>query len=133
LATGIPARLSAAAGRKFGLTVGGAFLVLAAVTVLRHKPVVVTSILGTAGALLVVAAIVIPRSLGPVKRGWMQFAELLSKITTPIVMAVLFFVVFVPFGALRKLFGHKGLQRVRAGESAWTPRVTRRGDLRRQF
>jgi hypothetical protein len=133
LATGIPARLTSSQGRRFGLTVGGAFAVLAAITVFRHKPIIVTDILAGIGGLLIVAAIVIPRSLGPVERAWMGFAELLSKITTPIVMAILFSVVFVPFGILKRLFGRNALQRVRAGESAWATRTTSRGDLRRQF
>ena len=133
MATGIPARLTAAEGRKFGFTVGGAFVALAAITILRHKPVVVTAVLGGLGVLLLLAAIAIPRSLGPVQHGWMRFAELLSKVTTPIVMGVLFFVVFVPFGVLKRLFGRSGLQHVAAGQSAWTPRATSRSDLRRQF
>ena len=132
MATGIPARLSAAEGRRFGLTVGGAFVALAAITMLRHKPIVVTEALGAGGVLLLLAAIVMPRSLGSVQRAWMRLAELLSKITTPIVMAILF-VVFVPFGAFKRLFGRSALQRVAAGQSAWTPRVTSRSDLRRQF
>lgn len=133
LATGIPARLTAAEGRKFGFTVGGAFVVLAAVTVLRHKPIVTTSVLGGAGIFLLLAAIVVPTMLGPIQRGWMRFAELLSRITTPIVMGVLFFAVFLPFGALKRLIGRNSLQRVAPGASAWTPRTTGRSDLRRQF
>jgi hypothetical protein len=133
LATGIPARLSKAEGRRFGFTVGAAFVALAAITVLRHKPIAVTATLGGAGVLLVLAALAIPGSLGPVQRAWMRFAELLSKVTTPVVMAVLYFGVFVPFGVLKRLFGRSGLQKVAAGESGWTARATGRSDLRRQF
>lgn len=133
MAAGIPARLTAAEGRKFGFTVGGAFVVLAALTVLRHKPIATTSVLGGLGTLLLLAAVAVPTTLGPIQRGWMRFAELLSKVTTPIVMGVLFFLVFLPFGALKRLMGQNSLQRVEPGASAWAPRDARRSDLRRQF
>jgi hypothetical protein len=133
LATAVSTRLSSAEGRKFGFTVGGAFAVLAAVTVWRHKPFAATVVLATLGVLLLTAAIVIPSRLGPVQRGWMRFAELLSKVTTPIVMGVLFVLVFIPIGTIMRLAGRNSLRKVAPGQSAWTGRATGRSDLRRQF
>jgi hypothetical protein len=134
LAAGIPARLSAADGRKFGLTVGGAFLVLAAVAFWRGRATT-TAVLGSLGAALVLAALVAPTALGPVERAWMGLARAISKVTTPIVMGVVYFVVFTPFALAMRVAGRDALWLRRRGASTWVPRPAdqQRGDLRRQF
>jgi hypothetical protein len=128
------ARLSAAEGRKFGLTVGAAFLVLAAISFWRgHRiPVIV---LGAIGTLLVLSALVIPRQLGPVERGWMRLAEAISKVTTPIFMGVVYFLVLTPVAAGLRLVGHRALQHQPVDGSYWRhrPAGQRTGDITRQF
>jgi hypothetical protein len=87
------------------------------------------------GVLLVLAALLIPGQLGPVYRGWMRFGLILSKITTPIFMGVIFFVVLTPIGLVRRLFGGDKLVPKRAAASFWHERPVgqRRGNLKRQF
>jgi hypothetical protein len=132
LAHRVPARLTAAEGRRFGLTVGLAFLAFAALVAWRGHPNVATT-LGGLGALLVVAGLVVPQRLGPVQRGWMAFALAISKVTTPIVMGVVYFLVVTPTGILRRTFGRNPL-RPRADGSVWFTRSAEdRGDLTRQF
>ena len=130
----VPARLTAAAGRKFAFTVGIAFLVLAAIVLWRGSQPVAWAA-GTLGTLLIVAGLVAPTRLGPVERAWYAFAAAISKVTTPIVMGILYFVVMTPFGLLMRLFGRNPLARVPADGSAWVqrPEGARRGDLERQF
>ena len=72
MAAGIPARLTAAQGRRFGLTVGGAFLVFAAIAWYRGHPTS-TMVLGTLGGGLSLAGLVIPTLLGPVERAWISW------------------------------------------------------------
>lgn len=121
-------------GRKFGLTLGVAFLVFAGIAIWRGHPLT-TRVLGSVGALLLVGGLVAPVALLPVERAWMRLAHLLSRITTPIVMGVLFFLVITPVGLIRRAFGRYGLPRGRRGVSMWTvrPEGARRGDLTRQF
>ncbi|MHB1328109.1 MAG: SxtJ family membrane protein [Gemmatimonadales bacterium] len=121
---GVPARLSPAEGRKFGLLVGGAFLALAAFFWWRHsqRPMMITGSLGT---VLVVAGLLIPGYLGPVYRGWMKFALLLSKVTTPIFMSIVYFIVITPTGLLMRAFGRRPLPVPAQGGTAW---VTRSAD-----
>ena len=80
-----PARLTAAEGRKFGLTVGSAFLILGTIAFWRGKRLT-AMVLQSLGGVLIVAAIVMPTQLGPVERAWMGLAHLISKVTTPIFM-----------------------------------------------
>jgi hypothetical protein len=129
----VPARLTRKEGRSFGLVVGGAFLVIAGITIWRgHEAVAwVTGALGTTLAL---AGLVIPTHLGPVQRGWMRLAHLISKVTTPIVMSILYFVVITPAGLLMRLLGRNPLRHPLAGEGFWVTRSAEsRTDMRRQF
>ena len=121
MATRIPARLTASEGRKFGLTVGIAFLALAGLAWWRgkHTPSTILQILGI---LLVLAGVVLPTYLGPVQRFWMGIAHAISKVTTPIFLAVIYFVVIAPAGFVLRLFGHKPLQPPRDATTYWVAR-----------
>ena len=135
MAARVPARLSPQQGRRFGLTVGGAFLVFAALTWWREyatAPVV----LATIGSALALAGLVVPTQLGPVERAWMALAHAISRVTTPIVMAVMYFAVITPSGVLRRAFGGNPL--VHAGEASgfWKtrpPDARRSKSMERQF
>ncbi|HJU74825.1 MAG TPA: SxtJ family membrane protein [Gemmatimonadaceae bacterium] len=133
MAKDVSAGLSAQ-GRRFGVTVGTAFLVFAGIAAWRGHPLALR-ILASLGGVLVVAGLLAPRALLPVERRWMQLAHLISRVTTPIIMGVLFFVVITPMGVLRRAFGRHGLPRYRSGESAWRDRAdgSRRSNLSRQF
>jgi hypothetical protein len=121
-------------GRKFGLVVGAAFLALAAFAYWRasHRT---AAVFGVIGGALVLAALSIPHKLGPVERTWMALARAISRITTPIFMAVLYFVVLTPFALVRRLLGKNALVRPAVGGSYWVSRAAgaRKGDLERQF
>ena len=129
----VPARLTAAEGRKFAFTVGAAFLVLGAFVWWRGGETLVR-VFGSLGGVLVVLGVAAPASLGPLQRAWMGLAHLISKVTTPIFMGVIYFVVITPISLLMGLFGKRPL-RVRTGESYWKDRALddRRSDLTRQF
>jgi len=106
LATGIPARLSKAEGRKFGVTVGGAFLLITALLWWRGRDGALPYT-GGLGGLLVLAGLLVPTLLGPVYRAWMGLAHLLSKVTTPIFMGVVYFVVLTPISLLMRVMGKR--------------------------
>jgi len=134
LAAGIPARLTAAHGRRFGLTVGIAFLVIAGIPLWREH-YKTAAVLGALGTLLVLAGLLVPTRLGPVERGWMRLAHAISKVTTPIVMGIMYLVVMTPFGIGRRLFGGNPLEHSPDEQGFWHARPTerRRSNLSRQF
>jgi hypothetical protein len=128
----IPARLTAAEGRKFAFTVGAAFLVLAAIVLWRGH-VTVATVFATLGTTLGLAGVIVPGKLGPVYRGWMKFGLALSKVTTPIFMGIVYFGVLGPTGLIRQAMGKNAVLRPR-GETYWVGRdLTRKSDLQRQF
>jgi len=126
LAHPVSARLSQAytpaAGRKFGFTVGLALAVLTAIGLWRGHQVA-PIILGTISGALLLAGVAIPTKLQPIEKGWMQFAHLLSKVTTPIFMGVVYFVVLTPVGVVRRAFGGNALtHRVNESGGTWMDR-----------
>lgn len=134
LERGIPARLSAREGRRFGLLVGGAFLVFGGISYWRGHHMI-PMVLWSLGAVLIAVGLLIPGHLGPIYRAWMGLALLLSKVTTPLVMGLIYFALFTPIALIRRLLGYNSLVRA-PGESFWIdrpPGETRRSALRRQF
>ena len=135
LATGIPTRLTRAEGRKFGLTLGGAFAVVAAVMIWRGH-LVVLSIVGMASLLLLTTAVVAPTRLGAVERRWMGMAHAISKVTTPIVMSVIYFLVIAPIGVLVRSTKGNPLVHSESQGGFWVDRSDEdgmRGNMQRQF
>lgn len=128
MATGIPARLTREEGRKFGLTVGTAFLALSGLLWWRgrHSAALVFLVLGSA---LVLAGLVAPARLGPIHRAWMGFAHLLSRVTTPIFMGIVYFLILTPTGGIMRLFGRNPIRRPPSEGSFWVRRPA--GDARR--
>lgn len=133
MAAGIPARLTAAEGRKFALTVGIAFLVLGGFVLWRGKQTAAYVLLAL-GGVLILAGLLVPTRLGPVQRAWMGLAHLISKVTTPIFMGVIYFVVLTPVSLLMRVLGKNPLTPP-AGSTVWHERAPgqRRSDLTRQF
>jgi hypothetical protein len=134
MAARVPARLTAAQGRQFGLTVGGAFLVFAGIAWWRGHPTT-TMVLGSLGGVLAVAGLVVPTLLGPVERAWMALAHAISKVTTPIVMGVMYLLVLTPIGILRRMAGGNPMDHAPSNDSFWKsrPEGRRAGNLTRQF
>ena len=135
MAAGIPARLTAAQGWRFGRTVGGAFLVLAGITWWRGHPMT-TTVFGVLGTVLLLAGLLIPTFLGPVERAWMSVAHAISRVTTPIVMAVIYFAVLTPVGLLRRTIGSNPLTNVELDSTFWQhrpPNARRSASMERQF
>ena len=135
MAARAPARLSRAEGRAFGLQVGASFLALAAIAAWRGR-VASPHVLGALGASLVLGGLLAPARMAPVRAGWMRLALAISKVTTPVVMTLVYLLVFTPMAALMRLAGRDPLARRRPrGASRWVVRAAdeQRSDLERQF
>jgi Kef-type K+ transport system membrane component KefB len=57
--------------------------------------------------------LIAPRTLRPVYRAWMRFGLLLSRITTPLILSLVFFLLFMPVGLVMRLVGNDPMQRRR--------------------
>ncbi len=63
------------------------------------------------GGVLIVWGLVLPASLGPVYRGWMKFGMVMSKITTPLLMTLIFVLVIVPVALILRLLKKDPMRR----------------------
>lgn len=129
------ARLTAREGRRFAFPVGIAFLVLAGILYWWRDHETAGAVVGGLGASLLAAGLVIPAHLGPAQRAWMALAHALSRVTTPIFMSVVYFVVLTPSGLLRRGIGRNPIRHLASDDSYWAERPDgqRRSDLQRQF
>lgn len=55
-------------------------------------------------AILIVMALLIPAALRPVYTVWMKFAEILGWINTRLILGLIFFALFLPFGLVMRIF-----------------------------
>jgi hypothetical protein len=89
-------------GRIFALTLSGCFLFLALLARLRHREAVAAAALALSAASLL-AALVIPGRLEPVRRLWMKLGDAIGRVTTPILMAIVYYLLVTPIGVVRRL------------------------------
>ena len=91
--------------REFGLTTGaivgvvfGLFFPWVLERPIPRWPWVILGVL----ALL---ALAVPMALRPVYKGWMKFGLLMSRITTPLIMGIVFYLAITPMGMVMRLMG----------------------------
>jgi len=131
----IPTGLEAKQGRSFGLTVGTAFLVFGGIALWRGR-VLSAQVLGGAGTLLLLGAVAVPAKLKPAERAWMFLATQMSRVMTPIIMGIIYFLVLTPIAWVVRNTGGNPLVH-RSGEAGyWFIRdggENGKNDMRRQF
>jgi len=88
--------------RKFGLTVGGVFILLGVLLLLRHRSSYLC-FLG-AGALLTAFGVIWPRALKYVYIAWMALAFTLGFIMSNVILTLFFLLFVTPIGLLARLF-----------------------------
>ena len=122
--------------RKFGLTVGGVFLLLGTVSWWRGHEVA-PLVMWTLGVPLVILGAIAPSLLGPVERAWMAMAEVLGWINTRLILGAVYFLIVTPMGLVRRWRGDPLDRRMRDGQTSnWVRREQRPVDparYRHQF
>jgi Saxitoxin biosynthesis operon protein SxtJ len=108
--------------RTFGLVFAVFFLLAAILPLLRAHPVRRWALLVSGIFLLI--ALVAPGILTPLNRAWTALGALSQAVVNPIVLGVLFYFVFTPFGWILRRMG-KDFLRLRddpGRDSYWIPR-----------
>jgi len=97
--------------RKFGLTTGAIVAVLFGLffpwLLERPWPLWPWIVFGV----LAVFALLAPKALNPIYKVWMRFGLIMSRITTPLIMGVVFFLIISPIALFRRLIGRDALHR----------------------
>ena len=122
--------------RNFGLVVGVIFAAMGLWPALSRgdDPRLWALVLAS---LLVIPALVLPRSLGSVYRGWMMVGHVLGWINTRIILGVIFYGMFTTIGLVRRFLLAKDSMHRRFDPEADTYRVLRQprpsSHMKRQF
>lgn len=108
--------------REFGLIVGGIFLLLSGWWIYRGKFHSVSQVTLPLGAVLVLLGLVFPWALVYPNKAWMALAEVLSFVSTRVILAFVYFVIVTPIGFVKRRFGWDPLnRRAPKSESYWRP------------
>jgi hypothetical protein len=94
--------------KSFGLVFAGFFLLVSLAPLRRHAPVRWWAL--AVSFLFLLLAFTTPRVLRPLNKLWMQLGRLLGRVTTPIVTALLFFLIFTPAGFVSRMLGKDPLR-----------------------
>lgn len=109
--------------RKFGLTVGLAFIALGSLAYFwKHREWGLYPI--GLGALLFLVGAILPRILRPVYLGWMSIALVLGAVMTRVLLTIFFLLVVTPVGLFFRLIGRDVLHRKfdRQAKTYWIPK-----------
>ncbi len=122
--------------RKFGVTVGTALIVLAALLLWRNKPSFIY--FAVSGGGLLISALVFPSVLKPLNKVWMALSIVLGWIMTRVILTILFYLGVTPIALSAKLFKKQflDLKIDRAVDSYWIKREQKefdKADYERQF
>ena len=105
-------QLDAKGLREFGLTTGaiiaGLFGLVLPLLFRHWPPPTWPWILGT---VLIVWALIVPKTLDPVYKIWMKFGLIMGAINSKIILGVVFYVMMAPMGLIKRLFGSDPMQR----------------------
>ena len=109
---------------------GGAFTVLGALLLWRHRYAAAVVVFALGGPLLFLAAF-LPALLVRPHRAWLAFARVLGRVNSAIFLFLTFFLVLTPLGLVLRLFGRDELKRRGpAPASMWSPYPERNRDPR---
>ena len=111
--------------RSFGLSVGGALCVGAAILVWRHVSGGIAATVEALGLMLVILALTFPLVLKRPNALWWRFSQALAAVNARILLTVLFFVALVPMSLLWRMVGKDPLTRRRSQWMGWTPYPSR--------
>jgi hypothetical protein len=88
--------------RKFGLTFGVVFIVLAIAPLIKNHPVRLWAI--GVSLIFIFTGLFKPEALTSLNKTWLKLGVFLGKLTTPLILSILFFVIIVPISFLMKMF-----------------------------
>jgi len=75
-------------------------------------------------AVTLAVTLVRPRWLRPANRAWTELAALLNRVTSPLILAIIFYAVFTPAAVAMRLAGRDAMKRRfdPAGKTYWVER-----------
>jgi hypothetical protein len=119
--------------KSFGLTVG-IILIILWIWLFDKKNIFGISIL-ILGALFVAIAFIYPKKLEIINEYWFKLGIFLNKIFQPIIMAILFYLIFTPYGLFLRILGKNyiNIKIEKSSKTYWILRDDKKINMKNQF
>ena len=119
--------------RSFGIVFFIVFVLIAIYPLINQGEVRIWSLI--ISFLFLFLGILNSKILTPLNKLWFRFGLFLGKIISPIIMAVIFFLVVTPIGLLMRLFGKDvlNLKLNKKKTSYWIEKVGPKSKMKNQF
>jgi hypothetical protein len=122
--------------RKFGVTVGGVLLIIAALLFYFDKSSAIY--FAIIGLLLFISGLTFPQILKPLNKIWMGLAVVLGFFMSRLILTILFYIALTPISLIAKLVGKKFmiLKYDKSAKTYWEKRTIiqkKQIDYERQF
>jgi hypothetical protein len=122
--------------RKFGVTVGGVLLIIAALLFYFDKSSAIY--FAIIGSLLLISGLTFPQILKPLNKIWMGLAVVLGFFMSRLILTILFYIALTPISLIAKLVGKKFmiLKYDKSAKTYWEKRTIiqkKQIDYERQF
>lgn len=111
--------------RKFGLTMAAIVIALFGIFFPMFLEVSLPWWPWVIGLIFMLCAIIAPLKLDPLYRCWMRVGFILNKISSPIILGLIFFIIFFPVALIMKLIRRDSMART-IDHSAGTYRIASR-------
>ena len=118
--------------KSFGILFFVVFLIISLWPLLKGNDLRIWSLI--ISILFLILGLLKSKFLTPLKRIWIKFGELLGKIISPIILAIVFFIVITPIGLFMKIL-RKDLLNIKftKDKSYWIKRDKDLGPMKNQF
>jgi hypothetical protein len=93
--------------RKFGLVVGTAFMMIAAIGVYKSWSIIAIAVFVFVGLLLILGGLFSQNALRTAYKVWMGIAFAVGWVISRVILIFLFYLVITPVSVLARLFGKK--------------------------
>ena len=118
--------------RSFGIVFFGVFLLVSFYPLINHENIRYWSLF--VSLIFLILGLLNSRLLTPLNRIWFKFGILLSKIISPLVMGVIFFLVVTPIGFLMKMLKKDLLNlKFNKNKSYWIEKNEPKSKMKNQF
>lgn len=109
--------------KSFGIVMAIFFLLVGFFPLLKSHPVRVWAV--AIAILFLFFALVFPAALAVLNKIWFQLGLLLHKVTSPLILGIMFFLIITPTGFVRRLLGNKTLRESfdKSKKSYWVQRT----------
>jgi hypothetical protein len=106
--------------KKFGFTFFCVFMAIALIRYFNYGFSFETSACISLGILFLIASVLEMKILNSLSNTWLKFGNCLGRITSPILLAIIFFLIITPIGILSRVFGRDELKLKKLScESYW--------------